>query len=88
MVTKDQIARINELQKKGKENGLNEEEQIENQNLRLLYINSFKQNLKSQLENIKIVSPEEYEKTKKENSHKHDENCSCGAHEHKHKLKH
>lgn len=88
MVTKEQIARINELHKKSKENGLNEEEQKEQQNLRRLYIDSFKHSLKSQLDNIKIVSPEEYGKINKENIHKHDENCGCSSHEHNHNHNH
>lgn len=77
MITKEQINRINELAKKQKEGLLTSEEKKEQDELRRLYINSFKENLRAQLKNIKIVSPEEYERNKEE--HK----CSCG-HDHDH----
>lgn len=86
MVTKEQIDRINELYKKKKEVGLSDAEQAEQAQLRRLYIDSFKANLKSQLDNIKVVSPEEYEELKHEHEHDHaaGEQCSCGCHNHKH----
>lgn len=77
MITKEQIARINELYKKQVEGTLTEEEKKEQEYLRKLYVDSVKENLRAQLENIKIVTPEEYEKIKKQ------EKCSCG-HEHCH----
>lgn len=46
------IARINSLYKKSKEEGLTEEEKIEQQKLRQEYINKVKSNFKSQLQNI------------------------------------
>ncbi len=49
------IARINELYHKSKEEGLTEEEAKEQQALRREYIDSFKRNLRSQLDNISIV---------------------------------
>ncbi|MBQ7740667.1 MAG: DUF896 domain-containing protein [Eubacterium sp.] len=50
------IDRINELAKKAKtSDGLTEEEKKEQANLRLEYVNSFKANLISQLENTYIV---------------------------------
>lgn len=55
MVTKEQIARINELAAKKKATGLSEEELAEQAQLRKIYIASFRENLKSQLENIEIV---------------------------------
>ncbi len=55
MVTKEQIARINELAAKKKETGLSEEELVEQAQLRQIYIASFRENLKSQLDNIEIV---------------------------------
>jgi uncharacterized protein YnzC (UPF0291/DUF896 family) len=86
MVTKEQIARINELAKKQKEIGLTDEEKKEQEKLRRLYIDSFKENLRSQLKNVKIVSPEEYEKANKKNTcgcgHDHDHHCDCGEHKH------
>lgn len=55
MITEKQVARINELYHKSKNEGLTEEELKEQQILRKLYIESFKANLKSQLDNIEIV---------------------------------
>lgn len=82
MVTKEQINRINELAKKQKETGLTEDERKEQEKLRRLYVDSFKDNLKAQLKNIKIISPEEYENNKKDNhcSCGHDHDCDCGKH--------
>jgi len=48
------VARINELYKKAKTEGLNEDEKIEQQKLRREYIDSFKTNLKSQISTVKI----------------------------------
>ncbi|MDR2833120.1 MAG: DUF896 domain-containing protein [Streptococcaceae bacterium] len=55
MITEEQIARINELAKKKKEEGLNEEEVKEQAELRQAYVNAFRTNLRAQLENIEIV---------------------------------
>ena len=55
MVTNEQIARINELAAKKKTVGLNEEELAEQAKLRKIYIESFRENLKSQLDNIEFV---------------------------------
>lgn len=52
------IARINELYHKSKAEGLTEEERKEQQILRREYIDSFKRNLRSQLDNISIVEPD------------------------------
>lgn len=49
------IARINELYHKSKAEGLTEEELKEQQILRREYIDAFKRNLRSQLDNISIV---------------------------------
>lgn len=75
MITKEQIKRINELYKKQVEGTLTEEEKKEQAYLRRLYVDSVKESLKAQLDNIKIVTPEEYEKFQKENK------CTCG-HDH------
>lgn len=48
------IARINELYHKSKAEGLTEDELKEQQILRREYIDSFKRNLRSQLDNISI----------------------------------
>lgn len=80
---KERIERINELYKKSKETGLTEAEKKEQEELRREYIDSFKDNLKQQLQGLKHVKPGE----EKENravilNHTHDENCSCGQHHH------
>ena len=50
----DIIKRINELYKKSKEEGLNEEEKIEQEKLRRRYIDSVKGNFKAQLETVEL----------------------------------
>lgn len=56
MVTQEQINRINELARKSKTpEGLTDEEKLEQQKLRRLYIDSFKESLVGQLENTYIV---------------------------------
>lgn len=90
MVTKEQINRINELAKKQKETELTLEEKKEQDELRRLYVDSFKENLRAQLKNIKIVSQEEYEKSKAtskcscghEHGHDHNDDCECKNHKH------
>jgi len=52
------IARINELAKKAKTEGLTEEELVERDKLRRIYIDSVKANLVSQLDNTYIVRPD------------------------------
>ena len=52
------IARINELAKKAKTEGLNEEELAERDKLRRIYIDSVTGNLKNQLDNTYIVRPD------------------------------
>ncbi len=52
------IARINVLAKKNKEEGLTEEELVERDKLRRIYIDSVTGNLKNQLENTSIVYPD------------------------------
>lgn len=48
------IARINELAKKSKTNGLNEEEKKEQAELRAKYLDNFRQNFRKQLDNIDV----------------------------------
>ena len=52
------IARINELARKNKAEGLNQEELAERDKLRRIYIDSVKASLVGQLENTYIVSPD------------------------------
>ena len=58
MEMKDVIARINELAAKNKTVGLTEEELVERDKLRRIYIDSYKANLVAQLENTYIVQPD------------------------------
>ena len=55
MSINDTIARINELAKKAKTEGLTPEEIAERDKLRRIYIDSVKQNLIGQLDNTYIV---------------------------------
>lgn len=52
----EKIARINALYHKSQKEGLTEEEKKEQARLRQEYINSVRQNLKSQLDNIDILN--------------------------------
>lgn len=52
------IARINALAKKAKTEGLTDEELLERDKLRRIYIDSVKANLVGQLENTYIVRPD------------------------------
>ena len=52
------IARINELAAKNKTVGLTEEELVERDKLRRIYIDSYKASLVGQLENTYIVQPD------------------------------
>lgn len=49
------IERINELARKSKTEGLTDAEKVEQDKLRKAYIASYRQNLKSQLDNTYIV---------------------------------
>ncbi len=61
------IARINVLAAKAKAGGLTEEELVERDKLRRIYIDNVKANLVGQLENTYIVQPDG---TKKKVTHK------------------
>lgn len=52
------IERINQLARKAKAEGLNEEEKAEQQKLRQEYIDAYRRNLRSQLDNITVVNPD------------------------------
>ena len=58
MTMQEVIARINELARKAKAEGLNEEELKERDELRQIYIASVRQNLRAQLDNTYIVTPD------------------------------
>ena len=65
MFYQKKLDRINELAKKNKSEGLTSEELVEREALRKEYLEHFRSHFKSRLENIKVVSPEEYEKEMK-----------------------
>lgn len=52
------IARINELYHKMKAEGLTAEEEAEQKKLRREYIDSVKDNLRSQLDHVTVVNPD------------------------------
>lgn len=54
----DVIKRINELARKAKAEGLTEEETVERDKLRRIYIDNVKASLVGQLENTYIVEPD------------------------------
>ena len=72
-MNEEKIARINELSRKSKAEGLTEAEKQEQAILRQEFIASFRNNLKAQLDNIDVVNPdgsienlgEKYEEKKK-----------------------
>lgn len=55
MVSEKDIERINFLARKSKNEGLTASEKEEQQKLRKAYVEAFKANLKSQLDNVEIV---------------------------------
>lgn len=57
-MTDEKIQRINELYHKSKSVGLTEEEAKEQKVLRREFIDAFKRNLRSQLDNISIEEPD------------------------------
>ena len=58
-MTEEKIARINELYKKSKAEGLTEEEAKEQHALRQEYLDSVRKNLRSQLNNIDVKKADE-----------------------------
>lgn len=72
-ISKEQIERINALARKKKDGGLSPEEQEEQEVLRRAYIDSVKENFRSQVENVKLVdddgrdiTPDKLKKLQKE----------------------
>lgn len=65
MFDQKKLDRINELAKKNKAEGLSAEELAEREVLRKDYLAHFRSHFKSRLDNIKVVSPEEYEQEMK-----------------------
>lgn len=54
-ITENDIKRINELYHKSKAEGLTDEEKVEQKKLREDYVAAIKGNIRSQLENVRVV---------------------------------
>lgn len=67
MVTKEQVNRINELSKKSKTIGLTPAELSEQSELRQLYIQQVRKNMRSVLDNTVIQNPDGSKKKLKPN---------------------
>lgn len=59
MISQERLERINFLAKKAKNEGLTEEEKVEQGDLRKEYLANFRNNFRKQLDNIKFVEDEE-----------------------------
>ena len=57
-ITNETIARINELAKKAKREGLTEAGKVEQKKLREAYVAAYRENLRSTLEQTVIVEPD------------------------------
>lgn len=57
MISDKKLARINELAKKAKEEGLTKKEKKEQQALREEYLQGFRKSFKNQIENVTIYDP-------------------------------
>mgnify|MGYP002574099847 FL=1 len=57
-ITNETIARINELAKKAKREGLTEAEKAEQKKLREAYVAAYRENLRSTLEQTVVVEPD------------------------------
>lgn len=58
MLSKEKIARINELSRKSKDTGLSENEAKEQSSLRSEYLASLRSSMANTLENVTIIDPE------------------------------
>jgi uncharacterized protein YnzC (UPF0291/DUF896 family) len=58
MLPKEKIARINELSRKAKSEGLTNEESLEQKNLRQEYLKVFRNSMTNTIESVKVVDPE------------------------------
>lgn len=58
MLSKEKIARINELAKKAKQTGLSETEAKEQSKLRSEYLAAFRSSMLDTLSNVKVIDPE------------------------------
>ena len=64
-ITNQTIGRINELAKKAKNEGLTDEEKVEQKKLRDAYVAAYRENLRSTLEQTVIVEPDGTRRTLK-----------------------
>ncbi|MDX8369132.1 DUF896 domain-containing protein [Bacillus velezensis] len=58
MISKEKIARINELAQKAKSNTITDEEKAEQQKLRQEYLIGFRSSMKNTLKSVKVIDPE------------------------------
>ncbi|MGE7601672.1 DUF896 domain-containing protein [Peribacillus sp. NPDC097675] len=58
MLSKEKLARINELSKKAKGDGLTVEEAKEQTSLRSEYLETFRRSMADTLEHVKVLDPE------------------------------
>ncbi|RLQ91617.1 DUF896 domain-containing protein [Falsibacillus albus] len=58
MLSKEKIARINELSKKSKSTGLSADEAKEQSRLRREYLESFRSSMRNTIENVKVIDPD------------------------------
>ncbi|ORX23278.1 DUF896 family protein [Thermoanaerobacterium sp. PSU-2] len=72
MITKEMIDRINYLYRKSKNEGLTDEEKIEQSKLRMEYVKEIRERVKQQLDSIKFADEDEC----------HDDCCHHHHHHH------
>ena len=65
MLSKEKMARINELAKKAKSEGLSAEEKVEQKKLRDEYLSVFRKGFRKRLENLEIKYVEDLEEENK-----------------------
>ncbi len=58
MLSKDKLARINDLARKAKTSGLSEMEAKEQTKLRSEYLSAFRSSMLNTLSNVKVIDPE------------------------------
>ncbi|MDK2562877.1 DUF896 domain-containing protein [Romboutsia sedimentorum] len=73
MFDQKKLDRINELAKKNKAEGLSDAEIKEREGLRKEYLDNFRAHFRSRLDNVKVVSPEEYDEYMKNNKENNNE---------------
>ncbi|GAA4063029.1 MAG TPA: DUF896 domain-containing protein [Bacilli bacterium] len=74
MLTKDKLARINQLANKAKTSRLTKEELKEQKLLREEYLKTLRQSFKNQLSSVKIIDPEGTDVTPEKVKHLRTEN--------------